>query len=65
MKAKEVLKLLKISRQTLCRYTAIGRIHVTKNVNGYYNYNDDDVYALLNRSNERKSVIYARVSSTC
>ena len=64
MKANEVLNLLKITRPTLCKYVKRGTIRVTQRPNGYYIYNDDDVYRLMNRNHERKSVIYARVSST-
>ena len=32
--------------------------------NGFYDYNDEDVYKLLNRDVKRKTVIYARVSTT-
>lgn len=64
MKSKEVLKLLKITRVTLCKYVKNGTIKVTKNPNGYYNYCDDDVYKLVSRKTERKSVIYGRVSSS-
>lgn len=64
MKAKEVLKLLKISRPTLCKYAKEGTIHTILKVNGDYDYCEEDVYRLLNRKQERKSVIYARVSST-
>ena len=31
--------------------------------NGYYDYNDEDVYKLLNRDIKRKTVVYARVST--
>jgi len=31
--------------------------------NGYYDYNDEVVYKLLNRDVKRKTVIYARVST--
>ncbi len=31
--------------------------------NGYYKYNADDVYKIAELSNERKNVIYARVST--
>jgi predicted site-specific integrase-resolvase len=31
--------------------------------NGHYNYNDEDVYKLLNSDVKRKTVIYARVST--
>ena len=64
MKAKEVLKLLKITRPTLCRYVKEGKINVKQCVNGQYIYNKDDVYNLLLKENDRQDVIYARVSSS-
>jgi len=63
MKSNEVLKLLKISRVTLCKYVKNGKIRVVKLPNSYYNYNDDDVYALAGLKSQRKSVLYARVST--
>ena len=65
MKAYEVLNLLKISRPTLCKYVKEGVIHTVRRPNGYYMYCDEDVYRLMNKSKDRKSVIYARVSSAC
>lgn len=65
MKCKEVLKLLKVSRQTLTKYVKENKIRVIKNINGFYDYNDEDIYKLLNKNYIRKNVIYARVSSTC
>ena len=65
MKSNEVLKLLKISRPTLCKYKASGIIHANSLPNGYYDYCEEDVYRLMNKNVERKSVLYARVSSTC
>ncbi len=44
MKAKEVLKLLKISRPTLTKYVKEGKIRVTVMSNGFYDYNEEDVY---------------------
>jgi len=65
MKAKEVMKLLKISRMTLHNYVVNGKIKTTKNVNGYYDYDKEDVYKCMTNYEERQNVIYARVSSTC
>lgn len=65
MKASEVINLLKISRPTLCKYVKEEIIHTIQRPNGYYIYCDEDVYHLLNKNKNRKSVIYARVSSTC
>ncbi len=63
MKANEVLNLLRISRKTLHVYASTGKIRFTVMPNGYYDYNDEDVYKLLNRDVKRKTVIYARVSA--
>jgi predicted site-specific integrase-resolvase len=63
MKTDRVLKLLKVSRQTLCKYVKNKKIKVTKLVNGYYDYDDESVYKLLNQDLERTSVIYCRVST--
>jgi len=63
MKSKEVLNLLRISRQTLTRYVSNGTIRVEVQPNKYYNYNDEDVYKILNKDIKRKIVIYARVST--
>lgn len=63
MKAKDVLRLLRISRQTLHRYAENGTIRYLKLPSGYYNYNEEDVYKILNKDVERKNYIYARVST--
>lgn len=65
MKAKEVLKILNITRQTLCKYVKMGSIKVKKLPNGQYDYNKNDIYKVLNKNNYRQNVIYARISSTC
>ena len=63
MKANEVLNLLRISRKTLHVYASTGKIRFIAMPNGYYDYNDEDVYKLLNKDVKRKTVIYARVST--
>ena len=63
MKAKEVLNLLQISRKTLHVYAKDGRIRYTVILNKMYNYNEEDVYKILNKDVKRKTVIYARVST--
>jgi putative resolvase len=63
MKSKEVLNLLRIARQTLVRYVKNGTIRVIELPNKQYDYNDEDVYRLLNKDIKRKIVIYARVST--
>ena len=63
MKAKEVLKILRITRQTLTKYVKTKKINVVKKVNGTYDYADDDVFKLANIAQQRSCVIYARVST--
>lgn len=63
MKSKEVLKILRVTRPTLTSYVKKGRIKVKKQPNGFYNYDDDDVFRLANINVEYNSVIYARVST--
>lgn len=63
MKAKEVLQILKVTRQTLTKYVKEGRVKVTVKGNGQYDYDSDSVYTLLNKDIERKTYIYARVST--
>jgi predicted site-specific integrase-resolvase len=64
MKAKEVLNLLQISRKALLVYAMDGRIRYTVIPNRMYNYNEEDVYKILNKDVKRKTVIYARVSTS-
>ena len=47
MKAAEVMKLLGITRPTLCKYVKEGKIKTDACVNGQYRYNKDSVYALI------------------
>jgi len=63
MKANEVLNLLRITRKTLHVYASTGKIRYTVMPNGHYDYNNEDVYKLLNRDVKRKTVLYARVST--
>ena len=62
MKSKEVLKLLKVSRPTLCKYVSSGKLKVTLQPNGFYDYDDDSVYKLVGIEN-RDVVLYGRVST--
>ena len=56
MKAKEVLKILNITRPTLSKYVKDGLISVDSVVNGHYNYNEESVQALLvNQEPTKKS----------
>lgn len=64
MKAKEVLQILKVTRQTLTKYVKEDRVKVTVKSNGQYDYDSDSVYKLLNKDIERKTYVYARVSTS-
>ena len=63
MKSARVLKILHISRQTLVKYVQNKDIRVVELPNGFYDYNDDDVYRKAGLANERMNVTYARVST--
>ena len=62
MKANEVIKLLKITRQTLYNYTKNGTLKVIKKSNGRYDYDDDSVFSMTSK-NPRINVMYCRVST--
>lgn len=63
MKAKEALKLLNVTRQTLYNYVKDGKVKATQLHNGHYDYDDDSIYDLINNGVMRKNYIYARVST--
>jgi len=63
MKAKDVLKILKVTRPTLCKYVKIGKIKVNRINERKLDYNEDDVFALAGIKQRKKGVIYARVST--
>ena len=63
MKAKEVLKLLRCSRPSLTKYLKQGKLKAKLLDNGYYDYDEKSVYDFLNKDINRKTVIYARVST--
>jgi len=63
LKSNEVLQLLQISRPTLTKYVKEGLIKTTTLPNGQYNYDKDSVYKFFNKGVERKTYIYARVST--
>lgn len=61
MKAKEVLKTLRISRSTLRNYMISGKIKV-RSINNRYDYDEKSVFDLIN-AHEKSNYIYARVST--
>lgn len=63
MKAYKVLKLLNITRPTLCSYVKKGRVKVKRLPSGLYDYDEESVYKFLNKNIDRKNIIYCRVST--
>lgn len=66
MKAKQVMKLLGISRLTLHNYIKKGYINYKTLPSGQYDYDEDSVYAFIGRKKEkkdRKIISYSRVST--
>lgn len=63
MKGKKVLKLLQITRPTLCSYVKKGIIKTKRLPNGYYEYDEESVYKLLG-VDRRDVVVYGRVSTS-
>lgn len=67
MKAKEVMKLLGISRPTLYRYRQEGKVKISAKLSfNNFIYDDDSVYALIGAKKEkkdRKIISYSRVST--
>ncbi len=63
MKASKVLKLLQVTRPTLCRYVKEGKILGKPLPNGYYDYDEESVYRFLDKELHRGAVIYCRVST--
>lgn len=64
MKSKEVLELLQITRPTLTKYVKEGLIKTKTLPNGRYDYDKESVYKLFNKGVDRKTYIYARVSTS-
>lgn len=64
MKSGKVKQILNVTQQTLSNYVAKGILHPVKLSRTHYEYDEDEVYALLgkNKNNDRMVVTYARVS---
>ncbi len=64
LKSADVLRVLDITRPTLTKYVKTGIIKATTKPNGQYDYDEESVYAFLNKDVKRKNYIYARVSTS-
>jgi len=62
MKARDVMRVLNISRSTLYHYTKTGTLSAVRRSNGYFDYDENSVFSFI-KKDTRSSVIYARVSS--
>ena len=62
MKSREVLRLLQITRPTLCRWVREGKIKAKKISRTKLVYDEDSVFELAGIKNRFDAVIYARVS---
>ena len=58
MKANKALKLLKITRQTLCKYVKEGKLRVKTLPSGDYDYDDESVSEAMNGFRKRKVAVY-------
>lgn len=66
MKAKEVLKILQITRPTLTKYVKDGTIKTLSCNNKQYVYDDESVYSFIGlkqKKNKRINIIYSRTSN--
>lgn len=67
MKAKDVLKILGITQQTLWNWTKTGKIKINSKLSRTYNdYDEDSVFALIGQKSQKKKklvISYSRVST--
>ena len=63
MRAREVKKILNVTQRTLTNYIHQGLLNPIKINAHHYEYNDDEVYKIINGNKPRTVVTYARVSS--
>lgn len=64
MKANEAMRILNISRQTLCKYVKKEIIKTKLMPNGQYDYDEESIFKIINKDKKRMNVIYGRVSSS-
>jgi len=63
MKIKEVKKILKVTNRTINNYVNSGKIRYTKINKNHYDYNDEDIYALIKEKYPKREIVtYSRVS---
>ena len=62
MKARDVLNILHITHKTLGTYVKSGKLNPHKINSHHYEYDSEEVYALVGKGKERYNVTYSRVS---
>lgn len=62
MKAKEVLNILNITHRTLTTYVKKGLLNPIKINTNHYEYDPEEVFAILGKNKERYNISYSRVS---
>lgn len=62
MKAKEVLNILNIGHRTLGTYVKKGLLNPIKINTNHYEYDPEEVFAILGKKKERYNITYSRVS---
>ena len=62
MKAKEVLNILNIGHRTLGTYVKKGLLNPIKINTNHYEYDPEEVFAILGKNKERYNITYSRVS---
>ena len=62
MKAKQVLNILNIGHRTLGTYVKKGLLNPIKINTNHYEYNPEEVFAILGKNKERYNITYSRVS---
>ena len=62
MKAKEVLNILNIGHKTLGTYVKKGLLNPIKINTNHYEYDPEEVFAILGKKKERYNITYSRVS---
>lgn len=62
MKSVEARNILGVTQKTLNTYIKTGKLHPVKINTNHYEYDRDEIYALLKKDKQRVNVTYSRVS---
>lgn len=62
MKASEAKRILCVTQKTINAYIKKGKLHPIKINSNHYEYDEEEVFALLGKGRKRKTILYSRVS---